>query len=57
MLDQAAHVQKRVLTLPPKRQPLRHLQNEPGQPLTNIHRRHLERECSLHPLLPSNDDR
>ena len=34
MLDQTAHIQKRVLTLPPKRQPLRHLPDETGQPVT-----------------------
>ncbi len=51
LLDQATHVQERVLTLPPKRQPISHIRNELGQPLAHPHRGRLECECSLHPLL------
>jgi len=51
MLDQAAHVQERVLTLPPKRQRLRHLFNETSQPLAHADRRTLRLQHRFHPLL------
>jgi len=51
MLDQAAHIDERVLPLPHVRQ-LRHdLGDEPGQTLPRLHRRHLEDgRCFHHPL-------
>jgi hypothetical protein len=51
MLDQPAHIQQRILTLPTKRQPRRHLLNEAAQPRTNRGRRQLDYDRRLHPLL------
>jgi hypothetical protein len=51
LLDQPAHVHKRVLALPPKRQPRRHPLNKAEQPVTNLDRRHLNCNRRLHQLL------
>jgi len=52
LLDQPAHIHKRVLALPPQRQPTRHPLDKTDQPLTNLDRRHLQCDRRLHPLLP-----
>jgi hypothetical protein len=54
LLNQPAHIHKRVLTLPPQRQWTRHIFDKADQPLAHINHRHLDRKRSLHPpLLPT----
>src|SRR5207253_10448308 len=51
MLDQATHIQKRVLPLPDMRQRPHHLVDKREQPLTRPTRRHLNHR-SFHPSPP-----
>jgi len=51
VLDQAPHIQERILTLPPKRQPPSDLLHEATKPIANVDRRHLECKHRPHLLL------
>jgi hypothetical protein len=51
MLNKPAHVQQRVLPLPPQRQHPDDLLDKPRQPIANRDRRRRQCERCLHPLL------
>ena len=51
VLDQPTHIEQRVLALTRKREPARHLPDEPLHPLTHPHRWRIQYRHSLHTLL------
>jgi hypothetical protein len=51
MLDQPAHIKKRILPLPPQRQPIRHLADEAHQPVPHLDRWHPDHSRRFHPHL------
>ncbi len=52
LLDQSAHIGQSVLPLTHMRKRRNNLRNEIGEPLTRLHRRHLNRDRCSHHCLP-----